>query len=135
APIHARTGTLPCPFCTEATSKTVLAAGAVQVAASETACNTTGIVGGEVVESNGGSVSPGFGLCVDNQCADGSPLTVIKAPYGRDNEVALQIAPGDPAMMAAGTSTVRVTGGYAATTISGINTQPGTVDVVTIKNE
>jgi hypothetical protein len=134
APVHARMGKLPCPFCDDSTTSAVLAAGAVQVAARDMAGNTNGIVDGEVVESAGGSVSPGFGLCVDNQCSDGSPITVITAPKMKDETLKLQIAPGDPTMMAQGTSTVRVGSGTASTTISGVNVMPGTADVVTVSN-
>ena len=134
APIHARTGTLPCPFCDDAGATTVLSAGAAQVAAKDMAGNTNGLVNGEVVETGGGSVSPGFGLCVDNQCSTGAPLTVINAPTKKDETLTLQLTPGDPTMMAQGTSTVRVNQAGATTTISGIKPAAGTRDVVTVSD-
>jgi hypothetical protein len=134
APVHARLGTLPCPFCDDAGATTVLSAGAVQVAAKDTAGNTNGVVDGEVVEMGGGSVAPGFGLCIDNQCATGAPVTVINAPKAADDVLKLTLMPGDPTMMAQGTSTVRVNQPGATTTISGINTKAGTRDEVTVSD-
>jgi hypothetical protein len=134
APIHARVGTLPCPFCADAGGTTVLAAGAVQVAAKDSDGHTNGLVGGQVVESGGGSVSPGFGLCIDNQCSTGAPLTVINAPKAKDEVLTLALSPGDPTMMAQGTSTVRVNQPGATTTISGIKPNTGNRDEVTVSN-
>ncbi|MEO6952431.1 MAG: hypothetical protein ABI321_11505, partial [Polyangia bacterium] len=69
APVTARLGTLPCPFCSDTTTVSTTSAGNVQVSVAGAGFEA-GVKGGKIVESGDGvRVTPGFAWC---PCSAGS---------------------------------------------------------------
>ncbi|MBI5542422.1 MAG: hypothetical protein HY901_00925 [Deltaproteobacteria bacterium] len=98
APVRSRLGTLPCPFCAGAGSTVVQTTGGVE-AILNTAGGATGVQGGELVATGGGSVSP---VLTDD--LEGEPAAMIVAvPVAGDAHISLRNGSDDPSASGAGT--------------------------------